>query len=244
MCPASGLTLSASVFNTFGRESRYVLSGGRGGGVVPAGVQPSGLYIAASAYYDGDLARAAVSSSITDDTGKQVLRGRITGPPDGSYSIRSCDAITLAAEITAVSAAPPYTLTWLSSAASAPSATPGIVVAMRAFPAADVTTLPLAVALPAQLTNGTHRLRLRLTDGEGSLFEVAIMLAIQDAAADARNLLALVEGSQAIRAAAARNLTDRITAAQADQADLEARRASLGRDKLTQQAAVDDAERA
>lgn len=53
MCPKSPLGLSARTFTTFGRPSRYVVSGARGGGRVPVGFQAGGLYLAGMAYFNG-----------------------------------------------------------------------------------------------------------------------------------------------------------------------------------------------
>lgn len=99
-----------------------------------------------------DLSRPAVSTTLKEDGGKQLLRAQIVGPADGRYDIRSCDSINLTVDIIAVSGAPPYTLLWTDALSS--NMADLVTVAMASFAAADVAKLPLRVSMPAVLVVG------------------------------------------------------------------------------------------
>jgi hypothetical protein len=206
-----------------------------------------------SQIFCADLARPTVSASFQEDRGTQLLKVAILGPADGSYDLRSGDAIQFVGELQKLSGAAPYIVYWIGvpGAASiggepAPgnmlSTSPASVLSMFHVTNAEAASVPFQISSWVSLVAGGHRISLVVRDAEGSFAQHTIVLNVLDSLDEAKGATSVAEQVESLRLTSLTNLSASVHDAHMASEDLSKRQRAQQLEQARIQQDVDKAE--
>jgi hypothetical protein len=111
---------------------------------------------------------------------KLLLQAKMTSPVDGAWELASCAGVSLEGLSTQASGKPPYTFTWTDL--SSPAYPILLGQAVISAEAAAAPGVQLRAGATVKLANGTHVIRMAVTDAEESLAAASATVSVSDTA--------------------------------------------------------------